>query len=121
MIIAFSQMGIEALQMLTLCFQVAVIIAQIMNLLGSVFCLSIPPESGARGWIFASVGAEVLSMVITVAALLKVNPENAQNAQQLLGIIAFVTLILFLRKLGLFIRRADLAQQAVGLLTFGEC
>jgi hypothetical protein len=109
-------LGPDAAQTLFLCFRVMLIVTAVLNLVGSIFCLSTPPESGARGWIFASVAAEVLSMVITVAELLGLYVENALLFQQLLGIIAFVTLIRFLRKVGLFIQRPDLARRAVDLL-----
>lgn len=115
-LININRGGVEDVKMLTLVFQVMAILGAILNLVGSIFCLSTPPESGARSWIFASVAAEVLSMVITAATLLGVGMDNPLLIQQLLGIIAFVTLILFLRKVGLFIQRPDLARRAVDLL-----
>ena len=114
--LAFNGGGRDLLPMLLVVFVVAVIVAQILNLVGSIFCLSTPPETGARGWIVASVVAEVLSMIISVATLLGVRTEAGPGVQQLLGIIAGVTFLLFLRKLGLFIGRPDLAQRAVNLL-----
>jgi hypothetical protein len=108
--------GRDTMQMLLVVFAVMVIVAQILNLVGSIFCLSTPQETGARGWIVASVVTEVLSMVISVGALLGVRGDGASGVQQLLGIIACVTFILFLRKLGLFIGRPDLAQRAINLL-----
>ena len=115
-VIALGGVGRNALPMLTDIFEGMVFIGQIMNLLGSIRCLSTPPETQAKGWIVASVVTEVLSMILGLDRLTGKSSEAAQSAQQLLGIIAFVTFILFLRKLGLFIGRTDLARCAVNLL-----
>jgi len=114
--VVFGGAGRDALQLLTVLFEGMVFVGQIMNLLGSIRCLSTPPETRARGWIVASVVAEVLSMILGMDQLVGAKSEAAQSAQQLVGIVAFVTFILFLRQLGLFIGRTDLARRAINLL-----
>jgi hypothetical protein len=103
-------------QMMLIALIVAIIVAQILNLVGSIFCLSTPSETGARGWIVASVVTEVLSMIISLVGLVGIATQELSGVQQLLGVVACVTFILFLRKLGIFIGRTDLAQRAVNLL-----
>jgi len=108
--------GAKALGTTALLFIGMVLVAQILNLIGSILCLSTPAATQARGWIVASLVAEVLSMIISLTTLTGQQFEESQRVQQLLGIVAYVTFILFLRRLGVFIGRTDLVRRAINLL-----
>jgi hypothetical protein len=121
LMIGLGGAGANALGTTALLFIGMVLVAQVLNLVGTILCLSAPAETQARGWIFASLVAELLNMIPALAARLGLysDSEVAQSAELLLGIVAYVTFILFLRKLGQFIGRTDLAQRAVYLLLLG--
>ena len=109
----------DVFKMLLIVFFGMVIIGGILNLVGKVLCLSTPQETGAQGWIYTSVGTEVISLGIQLTSLFVPLPPTAVQLQGLLNIVAAVTFILFLRRLGLFIGRTELAQRAVMWLVLG--
>ncbi len=123
MLIAAGGGNLDTLRLFLFVLGAIAIIASILGLVGKVFCLSTPAETEAQGWIYAAVGAEVLSLLITAAAvaglITEANQQTAGHVQQLLNIVAAITFVLFLRKLSMFIGRTDLAQRAMNLLILG--
>ncbi len=100
----------------------AVLAGVVLNIVGSVFCLATPEETGAAGMIYASVGAMGLGLLITVSSWLVALPPTMYLVQMVLNLAAGVTFLLFLRKLAQFIGRADFAAKAKSVLIWcGIC
>jgi hypothetical protein len=113
--------SLGAVGLMLMLIGLGVIAGLVLNIVGSIFCLSTPPETGAQGLIYTSVGAMGLGLLITVGswiALLTQTPfpQGLSGLQQLLNLVAGITFMLFLRKLALFIGRMDLAGKAKSIL-----
>ncbi len=108
----------DAAEFVAIMILVASIVSWILNIVGSLFCLATPEESGAQGMIYASVAAMGINLLITIAMWLKLMPHGANNIQYLLSLISGVTFLVFLRRLALFIGRQDLAARARSILAW---
>ncbi len=122
-LLGIGRAGPDVMQLFQFAFAAVLIVAGLLNLVGGIFCLATPSETGAQGLIYASVGCQVLSVIINLAATFGAIPADALKTaaytQQLLALISSVTFVLYLRRLSLFIGRTDLAQRAVTLLILG--
>ncbi len=108
--------NLEAAQLVGFLIFAGTIIAWILNIVGNLFCLATPAETGAQGMIYASVASMGINLIITVGVWLKIMPDGARNVQLLFGLISGVTFLIFLRRLALFIGRLDLANRARSIL-----
>lgn len=95
---------------------IASLVALVMSVLGNVFCLATPAESEARGMIYTSVGATLLALLLHFGVHFKSIPAGASSVEGLLNIVAAITFLLFLNRLGKFICRYDLAKRATSIL-----
>jgi hypothetical protein len=93
-----------------------VLIVRIMNVLGGVRCLSMPPELRARRWILAYVVIELPCLFIALADVAGAGSRAPQFVRQLSIAVALATFMMFLRNLGLSLGRNDLARRAIRLL-----
>lgn len=93
--------------------------ALVLALAGRLRCLSTPPESDARGWIIASLAFFSLRVVVVTPSLVGIRISAAVQTWQLTELLAWmasVAFCLYLRKIALFVARADHARRAVTLL-----
>jgi hypothetical protein len=102
-------------------------LGSLMMFIGQIVCLAVPPESGARGLIIGTVVLHAAGFVISFAAGFSSAQAQAQagpgaasqvngGAGNLLGFIAAILFILFLRKVSQYIDRPDLASRASNIL-----
>lgn len=114
---------------------IGMFVAAIAVLIGECLCLSIPERSGAKGLIIAAVSLLALQVVLSVMQVLLTEsssptpfqaPPFRQNLSagqlffSLLGLLTgighIVCFELFLRKASQYVRRDDLAKQAMTIL-----
>ena len=101
----------------------------LLMFIGPFFCLSVPVESRARGFIIGSVVAQSLNMLLTILSiawmLIAISGGRMEavvalgvifQASGLVGVIGFVLFILFMRRLAEFIGRTDLMARARNVL-----
>ena len=95
-----------------------VIVGSILNFVGPLVCLAVPAESGAKGLIVGSVILQLGSVTHTV--LLVVAPGvisgPMSTAMNLLGIVAALLFVLFMKQVSAYIGRPDLAARARNVL-----
>jgi hypothetical protein len=113
---ATSRGNLDTLALIGILLVIAFIVSAILNIVGTLFCLATPEESGAKGMIYASAAAMGLSLLISFAIRLHVIPPPASIVQMILTFISGVTFLVFLRRLSLFIGRQDLAKKARSIL-----
>ena len=88
---------------------VLIIIGWIMLMVGPFFCLSAPPETGARGAIIASIACQLFAILVTIAPYLGLQwGQLASSLGSLMGTVGTVFFIIFLMKIALYIGRPDL-------------
>jgi hypothetical protein len=88
---------------------VLIILGSIMLMVGPFFCLTAPPETGARGAIIASIVCQFLAILTTIAPYLGLQLGGLANSiGSLMGTIGTVFFIIFLMKISLYIGRPDL-------------
>ncbi len=92
------------------------LVAMGLNVAGSIFCLSTPAESGAKGMIIASVIATLIAVVLYLGGLAGVLRDVPEQLVNLLNLVAGITFLLFLRLLSRFIGRYDLGRTAASIL-----
>ncbi len=91
----------------------------VMEIIGPLFCLATPQETGAAGYIYVSVAALIGSLALQGAALLQALekipalPPALGIVQPILGVLSGLTFMLFLQRLNTFIGRPDLAHKAM--------
>lgn len=96
---------------------VGAILGTLLMFIGQVLCLAVPPQSGARGLIVGTVILQVIGFVISLAWGYVGNmPAEKGKPGNLLGMIAAILFILFLRKVSKYIERPDLAARAGNIL-----
>jgi hypothetical protein len=74
----------------------------LLGLVGSILCLAVPPQSGARGYIIASVVLDLAAIPIGAVITFSDIPTIAGAP---LGFVAWVLFMLFLRHLANFLHR----------------
>jgi hypothetical protein len=85
---------------------------------GSLVCLAVPAESGAKGFLLGSI---VFQLADVGAAILRQFASGMVSpildvVLQLVGLVGFVLFVLFMKKLSEFIGRDDLAHKARNIL-----
>jgi hypothetical protein len=102
------------------------VLANILNLIGPMICLDAPPEIRSKGLIAGSVVFQLLNLAlrifIQIAIRLKEIPREkvlaAQFGSNVVGAIAFILFVLFIKRLAQFIGRSDLSKRASSVLNF---
>jgi hypothetical protein len=91
---------------------VGIVVGVILNAVGTLTCLATPPETGAQGMIYASAAAMGINLLLTFVQFAIAMPGEVAFVQWALGIVSGLTFLIFLREMGLFIGRPDLARRA---------
>lgn len=92
------------------------LVGGLLNLIGSMFCLATPRETGGRGLIFGSVGAAlIVALMVFIEVLQRMKlvaplPSGVNVVMRLLIGLMAVTFILFLWRLDRFVGRQLLAR-----------
>ncbi|MCA9248683.1 MAG: hypothetical protein KDA42_16270 [Planctomycetales bacterium] len=92
------------------------IIASIMMFVGPVLCLSVPPETGAKGLAALSVVFQLIRVIVEFLPFVGIAPNIVPGLAQAAGILSSVLFVVFLRKLAQFIHRDDLTKRANNVL-----
>jgi hypothetical protein len=100
------------------------LIGAMFNVIGVLFCLATPPETRARGLIFTSVGAMLVTMLFAFfnflqqVRLVAPLPTALNVASPLLAVVSVVSFLWFLRRLNQFVGRPDLARRAIVVIVY---
>ena len=110
-----SQMALGAVFILG---GLGVIVGSILNFVGPLVCLVVPAESGAKGLIVGSVIFQLANVIHSVVVLVapRLIPETTSKVLNLLGLVAAVLFVLFMKQLSEYIGRPDLAARARNVL-----
>lgn len=86
--------------------------------IGRLLCVGTPQESGAREYILVAVYLDGVTMLIVLAQFFapRLNSFEAPMAAVLFSHVSAVLFLLFLRQLGVYLRREDLAQKGTAVL-----
>lgn len=92
------------------------VIGSLLSFVGPFFCLAVPAESGAKGFIIASVALQLVNFIVSpIAAFVEVPAmyELVSNlAGPLAALAALFAFILFMRRLAAFIGQPQLLARA---------
>ena len=89
----------------------------IMLIVGKFMCLATPEETGAKGFIVASIILDIISFCMSIATQFVEESGTIETVGTLAGLAAQVTFLLFLKQLSAFIGAIPLAERAKLLLT----
>ncbi len=98
------------------------IVAGLMSLVGYLFCLSTPEETGAQTYIYIAVGAIAINTMISIISMLSIAgvvaelPQAVTLSSSVIQLVGTVCFLLFLKKVAEFIARSDLAASAQNVL-----
>lgn len=110
------------------------LIADVLTFFGMLFCLGAPSDMPGKGLIVVSFLLQIVVLIAQTVptfnalmlifgkpeAMLKIElPKEIDRYSQLIGLIGFVIFLVFLKSLGHYIRREELAGKAAGLLKLG--
>jgi hypothetical protein len=97
---------------------ICVLLGMILNFIGPIVCLAVPSETGAKGFIIASVIFQLFNVVSSIGHFFAPTPTMNLifRGLGLLGIVGFVCFVLFMKKLGKFIDRTDFVVRANNIL-----
>ncbi|MCO6043976.1 hypothetical protein NG895_08655 [Aeoliella sp. ICT_H6.2] len=101
----------------------AVLVFSVVMLVGQIFCIAVPAESGARPFAISAVVLEVvclLAMVLgTIATVVGMLATVGAIGQALANVGSVTCFLLFLRKVAQYIERPDIAARAMRALIVG--
>ena len=92
------------------------IVGAIMGLVGKIRCLSVPDAVQTWGVIYTAVLCDVLVLLIGVADNLVVLPTIVRIAHGCLALLAFVLLVIFLKRVAVHIKDLQSQDRARSLL-----
>jgi hypothetical protein len=95
-----------------------VIVGTIVGFVGRLFCLAVPPQTGAQGLIYGAVVCDVVAVALALGQFVT-ESTLVQGASNLLSLTATILFILFLKRVSQFVGRMDLAAKAKSLLVLG--
>jgi hypothetical protein len=102
------------------------VVTILMDMIGRLLCLAMPPEqSGTRVIIAASVCFTLAALALSAIDLINTFvpivqlPPLVSQFQPLLALIGAILFVLFLRNLALFVQRPDLGNRANVVLVLG--
>jgi hypothetical protein len=110
--------NLELLGILMIGINLTFLAGAILIFIGQLVCLAVPAETGAKGFIVAAVGFQVINIGASIVQTVMpgvFSPLGALGVG-LLGLLGYVFFILFLRKLGEYIGRLDFVQRAMNIL-----
>lgn len=90
----------------------------IMMLVGRIYCLSVPDETGAKSFIVIAVICDILGMGLGFVGGFS-DSAPASGLGNLTNLLASVMFILFMKKVADFVGRKDLAERSMSLLILG--
>lgn len=95
----------------------------LLGLAGQGFCLAVPPETGARSLVTASLVLQGISVFGSVAGLVLNLPLIGDSVWKIvmmgLSLASVVCFLLFMRRVALHIHRGDVAGRAMRALIMG--
>jgi hypothetical protein len=110
--------SLEMFQLVGLVTGICVVVAWILNITGTLFCLATPEESGAQGMIYASAAAMGISLLLKIAEALTAIPPGVRLLAGLAAIVSGITFLVFMKRLATFVGRQDLARRAQSILNW---
>jgi hypothetical protein len=115
-VVGAARADISLIRILALLVPVGIIVGAVLNVVGTLMCLATPPETGAQGMIYASAAAMGINLLLTFVQFAVALPGEVALVQWILGIVSGITFLVFLRQMGLFIGRRDLADRARSII-----
>jgi hypothetical protein len=108
----------ESFRMIIVLIGIGCVAAWILNIVGTLLCSATPEESGALGTIYTAVAAMGVGILLQIVQWVGFMPQAASYLQGIAGIIGGILLLVFLKRLGMFIGRLDLAGKAKSILNW---
>ncbi|CAN1213267.1 DUF308 domain-containing protein [Tumidithrix helvetica PCC 7403] len=112
-----GNLGLVAL--VAIAFVIALAIAQIMAIVGKLFCLTAPDRMTGKETIYISVVFDVISIIIGGLSYFIELPKIVSDFQTTISAIAYVSFLIFLKQVAEFIHKNNLAKDAEGILLIG--
>jgi hypothetical protein len=109
----------DTVGMLFRVLEIMFIVAQVLNVVGMLFCLGAPASMPGKGLIYVSVLFQLAAVGIQQAQRFTTIPTQVLQATPWLSLLALVLFIAFLKRVGEFINSADVTGRAAGTLNTG--
>lgn len=97
---------------------IGMLLISLMSLIGGAMCLTVPRESGGKGFVIASVAIHGLNLLLLFGGGFFGFATTESLIMSLVNAVSVVLFLLFLRSLASFIDRSDLRRRASRMLTF---
>jgi hypothetical protein len=98
---------------------IASVVAQIMAIVGKLFCLTAPERMTGKETIYISVMFDLVSIIIAYFQGIGAFSQNGAGLQTIISAIAYVSFLIFLKQVAEFIHKNNLAKDAEGVLLIG--
>lgn len=98
---------------------IASVVAQIMAIVGKLFCLTAPERMTGKETIYISVMFDLISIIIAYFQGIGAFSPNGAGLQTIISAIAYVSFLIFLKQVAEFINKNNLAKDAEGVLLIG--
>ena len=100
---------------------IGVLFGYLTFLIGPLFCLAVPSETGAKSWIVGAVCFQLLGLGLTLVngVMPGALPPIFRSAGSLAALISSILFMMFMRRLATYIGRGDLSAKAVNILVLG--
>jgi hypothetical protein len=98
---------------------IASVVAQIMAIVGKLFCLTAPERMTGKETIYISVMFDLISIIIAYFQGIGAFSQNGAGLQTIISAIAYVSFLIFLKQVAEFIHKNNLAKDAEGVLLIG--
>lgn len=98
---------------------IASVVAQIMAIVGKLFCLTAPERMTGKETIYISVMFDLISIIIAYFQGIGAFSPNGAGLQTIISAIAYVSFLIFLKQVAEFIHKNNLAKDAEGVLLIG--
>jgi hypothetical protein len=98
---------------------IAFVVAQIMAIVGKLFCLTAPERMTGKETIYISVMFDLISIIIAYFQRIEAFSPNGAGLQTIISAIAYVSFLIFLKQVAEFIHKNNLAKDAEVVLLIG--
>ena len=98
---------------------IAFVVAQIIAIVGKLFCLTAPERMAGKETIYISVMFDLISIIIAYFQRIEAFSPNGAGLQTIISAIAYVSFLIFLKQVAEFINKNNLAKDAEGVLLIG--
>jgi hypothetical protein len=98
---------------------IASVVAQVMAIVGKLFCLTAPERMTGKETIYISVMFDLISIIIAYFQGIGAFSQNGAGLQTIISAIAYVSFLIFLKQVAEFIHKNNLAKDAEGVLLIG--